>query len=242
MTEAVCDGQSAYVLMTYISDDVALVMGGEAGKEALPYQREREAYKRVIEVGSVLRSVETNGVTHEIWDNWQWEYLSAQSFTMDISIILSNISVGDELIMHMTVWYMEDGKEEKELPFDIVISTQQANTETYGAVNLPVKLENYVVKAATVTRTDMACYVTLEVEDAYMIKRSTTLPSSKRRTAKSVRSPCRSTVPIGSMCWGKTAILCPLQQGNWYSLEFDNEEWEHMLVSKTVPPLKSEAR
>lgn len=236
VTEAVCDGQSAHVLMTYTSDTAALLMGGENGKEDLPYQQEREAFDQIIEVGSVLQSVETNGGVYEIWDSWQWKYLSAQSFTMDISFMLSNLTVGDSLTMHMNVWYANSKDEGAmtHLPFDIVITTQQANAKTYEAVNLPLEMENYAVKAATVVRTDMACYVTLEVEDAYdQAEYDASFVETDDGEVSSL------TLPLHGSYWfyvlDEKGETLPLQQGSWYPLESDCEEREHMLVSEAVP-------
>lgn len=234
VTEAICDGQSAHVLITYTSDSNALVMGGEREREDLPYWRERETYDHVIEVGSIMKSVESEGSVYEVWDNRQWEYLSAQSSTMDSSIMLSNISVGDELIMHMEAWYAEDGGDAVYLPFDIVISTQQANTKTYEAVNLPLKMENYVVKAAGVTRTDMACYVTLEVEDAYdQAEYDASFVETEDGEISMLMLPLHGSYWFYVLDEGGEAL--PLQQGDWNTLESDNEEWIHMLVTEAVP-------
>ena len=241
--EAVCDGQSVHMLVTWISDPEkgALLWGSDWDKTDVPFAAERAAAPKVYTVNPADLVVETGGQQYPVWDGWDKRYDSAYSITADITFFISDLEPGDTLTAIRTIWINEHipGSEgpsplAEKVPLTVTMPVQVAASRTWEATNLPVKLENYKVLSARVTATDMGCYVEVEAEDDF---------DWDEYENSMVESPDGGMVP---------SITLPLHGSAWFRLldqegnEIpcmtndqrylgDSDEWEHLLIREMFP-------
>lgn len=242
--EAVCDGRSVHMLVTWISDPEkgALLWGSDWDKDqkTLPFAAERAAAPQVFLVSPGEPIIETGGQQYDVWDGWIKRYDSAYSITADITFYINEMELGDTLTASRTTWISkyEENKElldeVEKVPFSVTMPVQTVETRTYEATNLPIKLENYQVLSARVITTDMGCYVEVEAEDDFDWEEYENSLS-------------------GGPGEGEPTITLPLHGSSWFRLlaedgtelqsltadvkylETDDDEWVHVVTTEMFP-------
>lgn len=261
VTEAVCDGRSVHLIAAYAIDPSrgALVFANDWMKmDRLPFAAERAAAEQVYIVAPGQMTLRANGQEYDVWDSLSCRYDSAYALTVDVSFFVYDLALGDEVTISKTdtLEAVRAGTEtywdtREELPYEVTIPVQTTGTRVFEAVNLPLRLENYRINAARVTRTDLACYIEVEVEDDYDAEEYAC-------SFVEVEEPYRyeredGTVVEGVSVYEKSTLLLPLHGSWWFKalaadgaaypiltsgmkrMGEDAEEWEHSLVVETTP-------
>ena len=244
--EAVCDGRSVHMLVTWIADPEkgALLWGGDWGKTDVPFAAERAEAPNVYTVNPAELVVETNGQQYDVWDGWVKRYDSAYSITADITFFIDDMELGDTLTASRTIWVSENTPDAEgitplaeKVPFSVTMPVQIAKARIYEATNLPIKLENYKVLSARITRTDMGSYFEIEVEDDYD-------PEEYENSMVEDEEGCSVpsiTLPLHGSPWFRVldqdGKQLPCMTNEWKNLDrfSDAEEWMHLLIREMIP-------
>ena len=246
--EAVCDGRSVHMLVTWTADPEkgALLWGFDLYKDlnTLPFAAERAAAPKVYVLNPVEEIIETGGQRYEIMSNLDERYDSAYSITADITFFIDDMELGDTLTAVSSADIDEFVQNDDDtmplvetVPYSVTIPVQVTETRTWEATNLPVTLENYKVLSARVTRTDLGCYVEVEVEDDYD-------PEEYENSMVEDEDGCSVptlTLPLHGSPWfrllDQDGKEIPCMTNEWKNLERfnDGEEWVHLLIREMVP-------
>lgn len=242
--EAVCDGRSVHMLVTWIADPEkgALLWGSDwmDDPEDLPFAAERAAAPVVCLVNPGAPVIETGGKHYDVWDSWSIRYDSAYSITADITFFVYNFELGDTLTVPQMVTLSEyipntEGEliDLESIPYTVTMPVQITAARTYEATNLPVHLENYKILSARITRTDLGCYFEVEAEDDY--------DPEEYEASFSDEDECTMNVPLhnswffhvlkedGTELSSMTFEQTTLERSN------DATEWEHLLTVELLP-------
>ena len=261
VTEAVCDGRSVHMITTYAIDPArgALVFANDwQHMEDLPFAAERAAAKEVFIVVPGEITLQSKGQQYYVWNSLDCRYDSPYALTVDASFFVYNFDLGDTLTVCKTdtLYTVRPGSStywdtQESLPYEVIIPVQTAGTHVYEAINMPILLENYKINAARVTRTDLACYFEVEVEDDYDLE-------EYAHSFVTVEEPIRFEREDGSVTesistYEKSTMTLPLHGSWWFKvlaadgaeqplltssirpLDEDADEWEHSLVIETTP-------
>ena len=246
--EAVCDGRSVHMLVTWIADPEkgALLWGSDwdVDPNSVPFAAERAAAPKVYLLNPGSMTVETGGQQYDVWDGWHERYDSAYSITADITFFIDDMELGDTLTAVSSADIDEFVQNDDDtmplvetVPYSVTIPVQVTETRTWEATNLPVTLENYKVLSARVTRTDLGCYVEVEVEDDYD-------PEEYENSMVEDEDGCSVptlTLPLHGSPWFRVLDQdgkeIPCMTNEWKNLERfnDGEEWVHLLIREMVP-------
>ena len=244
--EAVCDGRSVHMLVTWIADPEkgALLWGSDWDKTDVPFAAERTAAPKVYLVNPGELIIETGGRQYDVWDNWDKRYDSAYSITADITFFIDAMELGDTLTASRTILVNENTPDAEgitplaeKVPFSVTMPVQIAKARVYEATNLPIKLENYKVLSARITRTDMGSYFEIEVEDDYD-------PEEYENSMVEDEEGCSVpsiTLPLHGSPWFRVldqdGKQLPCMTNEWKNLErfSDAEEWMHLLIREMIP-------
>ena len=122
------------------------------------------------------------------------------------------------------------------VPCSVTMPVQVAGTRTYEATNLPIKLENYKVNSAKVTRTDLGIYVEVEAEDDYD-------PEEYENSFS--EGPGEGyptlTLPLHGSAWYRlldqdgNEIASLTSDQKYLANDDDGEEWAHLLIREMFP-------
>ena len=238
--EAVCDGHSFHMLVTCIADPEkgALLWGFDWDKDlsTLPFAAERAAAPKVYELNPSEMVVETGGQKYEIMENLDKRYDSAYSISMDITFFIDEMNLGDTMTVSSAFW-LGDYPSTENVPYSVTLPVQIAKARVYEATNLPIKLENYKVLSARITRTDMGSYFEIEVEDDYD-------PEEYENSMVEDEEGCSRpsiTLPLHGSPWfhvlDQEGQKLPCMTNEWKDLErfSDAEEWMHLLIREMIP-------
>ena len=241
--EAVCDGRSVHMLVTWIADPEkgALLWGSDWDKTDVPFAAERAAAPKVYTVSPAEMVVETGGQKYDVWDNWDKRYDSAYSITADITFFVNDMELGGTLTAARTIWVNEyiPGDEGptplvEKVPLNVTLPVQVAATRTWEATNLPIKLENYKVLSARVTRTDLGCYVEVEAEDDFdWDEYENSLSGGPGEGYPTI------TLPLHGSAWfrilDQDGKEIPCMTNDQKYLETDDDEWKHLVIREMFP-------
>ncbi len=242
--EAVCDGRSVHMLVTWISDPEkgALLWGSDwmMDPEEVPFAAERAAAPLVCLVNSGALTIETGGRKYDVWDNHSIRYDSAYSITADITFFVYDFELGDTLIAPQTITlskyipdYEGDSIDLEKVPMTVTMPVQVTATRTYEATNLPVHLENYKINSARIIRTDLGCYYEVEAEDDY--------DPEEYANSFSDEDDCTMNVPLHNSWYfnvlKEDGTELPSMTFEQRTLERSNDatEWEHLLTVEMLP-------
>ena len=245
--EAVCDGRSVHMLVTWIADPEkgALLWGSDwdVDPNSVPFAAERAAAPKVYLLNPGSMTVETGGQQYDVWDGWHERYDSAYSITADTTFFIDDLELGDTLTaIRPTYIYEYDPDPESNapaiemVPCSVTMPVQVAGTRTYEATNLPIKLENYKVNSAKVTRTDLGIYVEVEAEDDYD-------PEEYENSFS--EGPGEGyptlTLPLHGSAWYRlldqdgNEIASLTSDQKYLANDDDGEEWAHLLIREMFP-------
>ena len=245
--EAVCDGRSVHMLVTWIADPEkgALLWGSDwdVDPNSVPFAAERAAAPKVYLLNPGSMTVETGGQQYDVWDGWHKRYDSAYSITADTTFFIDDLELGDTLTaIRPTSIYEYDPDPESNtpaiemVPCSVTMPVQVAGTRTYEATNLPIKLENYKVNSAKVTRTDLGIYVEVEAEDDYD-------PEEYENSFS--EGPGEGyptlTLPLHGSAWYRlldqdgNEIASLTSDQKYLANDDDGEEWAHLLIREMFP-------
>ena len=245
--EAVCDGRSVHMLVTWIADPDkgALLWGSDwdVDPNSVPFAAERAAAPKVYLLNPGSMTVETGGQQYDVWDGWHERYDSAYSITADTTFFIDDLELGDTLTaIRPTYIYEYDPDPESNapaiemVPCSVTMPVQVAGTRTYEATNLPIKLENYKVNSAKVTRTDLGIYVEVEAEDDYD-------PEEYENSFS--EGPGEGyptlTLPLHGSAWYRlldqdgNEIASLTSDQKYLANDDDGEEWAHLLIREMFP-------
>ena len=243
--EAVCDGRSVHMLVTWIADPEkgALLWGSDwdVDPNSLPFAAERAAAPKVYLLNPGAMTVETGGQQYDVWDGWHKRYDSAYSITADTTFFIDDIELGDTLTaVRPTYIYEYDPDPEstspavETVPSSVTIPVQIAGTRTYEATNLPIKLENYKVLSAKVTRTDLGCYVEVEAEDDFdWDEYENSFSEGPGEGYPTI------TLPLHGSAWyrllDQDGNEIPSLTSDQRYLETESDEWQHLLIREMFP-------
>lgn len=166
--EGASDGLSAHLLIkaTSKADDALLVLADSPADTELEdqYSGRRTLYLTPQEI-------ETDG--EPLWPNLQWRYESAQSVVLDISVDLRSREWTEQpltlTLPFVTYTLAPDGintENDARAAVSITLPLQSAAKEVFAGADLPIAGEGFLIRSVTLTRTDMACYLDVEVEDS----------------------------------------------------------------------------
>lgn len=243
--EAVCDGRSVHMLVTWTSDPEkgALLWGSDRDKDPkdLPFAAERAAAPKIYTVSPAELIVETGGQQYDVWDGWNKRYDSAYSITADITFFIDEMELGETLTASRTIWVSENTPDAEgitplaeKVPFSVTMPVQVAKTRVYEATNLPIKLENYKVLSARVICTDLGCYVEVEAEDDYD-------PEEYENSFSEGPGEGYPTItlPLHDSGWfrvlDKSGNELPCMTNDQKYLERYDDEWMHVLIREMIP-------
>ena len=245
--EAVCDGRSVHMLVTWIADPEkgALLWSSDwdVDPNSVPFAAERAAAPKVYLLNPGSMTVETGGQQYDVWDGWHERYDSAYSITADTTFFIDDLELGDTLTaIRPTYIYEYDPDPESNapaiemVPCSVTMPVQVAGTRTYEATNLPIKLENYKVNSAKVTRTDLGIYVEVEAEDDYD-------PEEYENSFS--EGPGEGyptlTLPLHGSAWYRlldqdgNEIASLTSDQKYLANDDDGEEWAHLLIREMFP-------
>lgn len=165
--EAATDGISAHIVVAYETGNAgdALLMDFDEGKENVDFAAERAQYDRVM----LLNTQEVMAAEEYLTTGIQWRYESAQVIVVDYSVDLRSLGETPEtLTLSFCPTVYEANVEQAPLSsiaFEVAFSAQTAQKEQWKAVDIPQTGANWKIHHITLTRTDMACYLDVEVED-----------------------------------------------------------------------------
>ena len=245
--EAVCDGRSVHMLVTWIADPEkgALLWGSDwdVDPNSVPFAAERAAAPKVYLLNPGSMTVETGGQKYDVWDDWHERYDSAYSITADTTFFIDDMELGDTLTaIRPTYIYEYDPDPESNapaiemVPCSVTMPVQVAGTRTYEATNLPIKLENYKVNSAKVTRTDLGIYVEVEAEDDYD-------PEEYENSFSEGPGEGYPTItlPLHGSAWYRlldqdgNEITSLTSDQKYLANDDDGEEWAHLLIREMFP-------
>ncbi len=244
--EAVCDGRSVHMLVTWIADPEkgALLWGSDWNEDPkdLPFAAERAAAPKIYTVNPGEPSVETGGKHYDVWDGWHKRYDSAYSITADITFFIDEMELGDTLSVSRPIYIYDHipGDEgpsplAETVPLSITMPVQVTATRTWEATNLPIKLENYKVLSARVTRTDLGCYVEVEAEDDFDWDE---YENSMVEDEEGAMRPT-ITLPLHGSAWyrlqDQDGNEIPSLTSDQRYLETESDEWQHLLIREMFP-------
>ena len=241
--EAVCDGRSVHMLVTWIADPEkgALLWGGDWGKTDVPFAAERAEAPNVYTVHPAELVVETNGQQYDVWDGWVKRYDSAYSITADITFFIDDMELGDTLTASRTIWVSENTPDAEgvmpvaeKVPFSVTMPVQVAKTRVYEATNLPIKLENYKVLSAKVVRTDMGCYIEVEAEDDFdWDEYENSLSEGPGQGYPTITLPLHGSAWFDVLDQDGKELPCMTNDQKYF--ETDDDEWVHLLIREMFP-------
>lgn len=169
--QAACDGVSAHIVVAYTARNAqdALMMDYDALEESVPFSAER-AGKRVLTLNSNEFESQPEGEYHET--GIQWGYEDASTLVVDYSLYLQPDPLLGAQPAARDAWtlricpivYAPDGTATN-MTYELTLPVRSATCESYRATGLPVRAGDYMVNAAALTVTDMACYLSVEVMD-----------------------------------------------------------------------------
>ena len=148
------------------------------------------------------------------------------SMTISAGFSLDEFVLNDDFIMPVA----------ETVPYNVTLPVQIAKARIYEATNLPIKLENYKVLSARITRTDMGSYFEIEVEDDYD-------PEEYENSMVEDEEGCSVpsiTLPLHDSPWFRVLDQdgkeLPSMTNEWKNLErfSDAEEWMHMLIREMI--------
>ena len=243
--EAVCDGRSVHMLVTWISDPEkgALLWGSDwdTDPDSVPFAAERAAAPKVYLLNPGAMTVETGGQQYDVWDGWHKRYDSAYSITVDTTFFIDDLEPGDTLTAISTTCIDESEPDPEgnlqiveKVPYSVTMPVHVAGTRTWEVTNMPMKLENYKVLSAQVTRTDLGIYVEVEAEDDYD-------PEEYENSFS--EGPGEGyptlTLPLHGSAWyrllDQDGNEIPSLTSDQRCLERCAEEWEHLLIREMFP-------
>ena len=241
--EAVCDGRSVHMLVTWIADPEkgALLWGSDWDKTDVPFAAERTAAPKVYLVNPGELIIETGGRQYDVWDNWDKRYDSAYSITADITFFIDDMELGDTLTASRTIWVSENTPDAEgvmpvaeKVPFSVTMPVQVAKTRVYEATNLPIKLENYKVLSAKVVRTDMGCYIEVEAEDDFdWDEYENSLSEGPGQGYPTITLPLHGSAWFDVLDQDGKELPCMTNDQKYF--ETDDDEWVHLLIREMFP-------
>lgn len=169
--QAACDGVSAHIVVAYSvkNKNDALRMDYDWNNGNIDFAAERAACQRELMVNTQWISEKTTGMD---LDNTgiQWRYESAQTMVVDYSADLRGLAEIPEqltLVFDPTAYLAgnETYAEADALSFEVTLPAQTVEKEVWQAKNIPDTGANWKLDSLTLTRTDMGCYLDVEVED-----------------------------------------------------------------------------
>ena len=246
--EAVCDGRSVHMLVTCTADPEkgSLLWGFDWDKDlsTLPFAAERAAAPQVYVLNPSQMVVETGGQRYEMMENLVKRYDSACSISMDITFFIDEMELGDSMTISagfsLDEFVLNDDfimPVAETVPYNVTLPVHIAKARIYEATNLPIKLENYKVLSARITRTDMGSYFEIEVEDDYD-------PEEYENSMVEDEEGCSVpsiTLPLHGSPWFRVldqdGKQLPCMTNEWKNLDrfSDAEEWMHLLIREMIP-------
>lgn len=166
--EGASDGLSAHLLIRAASkaDDALLVLADSPADTGL---EDQYSGRRVLYL--TPQEIETDG--EPLWPNLQWRYESAQSVVLDISVDLRSREWTEQPVTltfpFITYTLAPDGintENDARAAVSVTLPLQTAAKEVFVGADLPIEGEDFLIRSLTLTRTDMACYIDVEVEDS----------------------------------------------------------------------------
>lgn len=166
--EGASDGLSAHLLIraTAHAEDGLLVLADSPADTGL---EEQYADRRALYL--TPQEIETDG--EPLWPDLQWRYESAQSVLLDISVDLRSREWMEQQITltlpFITYILAPDGsntENDAQAEVSVTLPLQSTAKEVFVGTDLPMAGEGFLIRSVTLTRTDMACYLDVEVEDS----------------------------------------------------------------------------
>ena len=169
--QAACDGVSAHIVVAYSVKDKndALRMDYDWNNGSIDFAAERAACQRELMVNTQWISEKTTGMDLDS-TCIQWRYESAQTMVVDYSADLRELAEIPEqltLTFDPTAYLAGDETyaEADALSFEVTLPAQTVEKEVWQAKDIPDTGANWKLDSLTLTRTDMGCYLDVEVED-----------------------------------------------------------------------------
>lgn len=171
--EAACDGISAHIVVAYTAKQPgdALLMDFDENKADIAFANEREN-KRVLLINSMeLQAMPDGDILNT---GIQWDYEAPETLVVDYSVYLCPdiLAHSEDFTVSSEPWTLrfaprvyESLDQPSDLQFEMTLAAKPGNYAVYRAVNMPLQMDQYHVNAAALVATDMACYLSVEVED-----------------------------------------------------------------------------
>lgn len=222
--EVACDGVSAHIVVAYTAKHPgdALLMDFDENKADVAFSNERQN-KRLLLINSMeLQAMPGGDILNT---GIQWDYETPETLVVDYSVYLcpdilaysGDFTVSsDPWTLRFTPRVYESVDQFFDLQFEMTLSAKPGSYAVYHAVNMPLQMEQYHVNAAAVVATDMACYLSVEVED----------------------DPGIEETPLHGSYWlhvldEKSLSVPLLNGGEWISLNEDDEVM-HFIVRESL--------
>ena len=168
--QAACDGVSAHIVIAYSTKDNkdALRMDYDWDRD-VDFAAERAACQRefLMNTQTIFEEATQMGLDNT---GIQWRYESAQTMVVDYSADLRGLDKipGQLTLAFEPTAYLAGDEADAEtdaLSFEVALPVQTVDKEVWQAKNIPDTGANWKLDSLTLTRTDMGCYLDVEVED-----------------------------------------------------------------------------
>lgn len=188
--EAICDGMAAHVVAAFKLEGVKLV----SDRHWETIAEDEKEHTVMFQEGYM---VQVNG---ENLYSYGFDYLyeSDDTIVVDYLIDLRKMKqeIPQELELTLDMRMLDTNWETLEkCSFAVQVPVQKDNWTTYEAVNLPIEQNNYRVTSAQVVRTDIGCYLTMELQD--------TVPAEEMEPYAEDRAEMVRRYPLQGQFWMK---------------------------------------